>query len=50
MDVAPIREKGGAVIGDVVRLPLEKGQAIRIRLNRLQMPSFEPDDRSSGTS
>ena len=48
MDVAPIREKGGAVIGDVSRLPLEKGQAIRIRLNRPQMPSLEPDDRSSG--
>jgi hypothetical protein len=48
MDVEPIREKGGAVIGDVSRLPLEKGQAIRIRLNRPQMPSLEPDDRSSG--
>ena len=50
MDVAPIREKGGAIVGDVSRLPLEKGQAIRIRLNRPQMPSLEPDDRSSGMS
>ena len=50
MDVAPIREKGGAIVGDVSRLPLEKGQAIRIRLNRPQMPSLEPDDRSSGIS
>ncbi|MFL6791300.1 MAG: tetratricopeptide repeat protein [Bradyrhizobium sp.] len=50
MDVAPIREKGGAIISDVSRLPLEKGQAIRIRLNRPQMPSLAPDDRSIGTS
>jgi tetratricopeptide (TPR) repeat protein len=50
MDVTPIREKGGAIVGDVSRLPLENGQAIRIRLNRPQMPSFEPDDRSSGMS
>ena len=41
IDVAPIREKGGAIISDVSRLPLEKGQAIRIRLNRPQMPSLE---------
>ena len=34
IDIEPIRAKGGAVIGDVSRVPLEKGQAIRIRLNR----------------
>lgn len=50
VDVDPIRAKGGAIIGDVSRLPLENGQAIRIRLNRPQMPSFESDDRSRGTS
>ena len=49
-DVAPIREKAGAIISDVSRLPLEKGQAIRIRLNRPQMPSLEADDRSIGTN
>ena len=49
-EVAPIREKGGAIVSDVSRLPLEKGQAIRIRLNRPQMPSLEPDDRSIGTN
>jgi tetratricopeptide (TPR) repeat protein len=49
-DVAPIREKGGAIVGDVSRLPLEKGQAIRIRLNRPQLLSLMPDDRSIGTS
>ena len=50
VDIDPIRAKGGAIIGDVSRLPLENGQAIRIRLNRPQMPSFESDDRSRGTS
>ncbi|WP_043161227.1 tetratricopeptide repeat protein [Bradyrhizobium sp. Ai1a-2] len=49
IDVAPIRDKVGAIISDVSRLPLDKGQAIRFRLNRPQMPSLEADDRSSGT-
>ena len=50
IDVEPIRAKGGAIIGDVSRLPLEKGQAIRIRLNRPQMPSLESDGRTAGIS
>ena len=50
VDIDPIRAKGGAIVGDVSRLPLENGQAIRIRLNRPQMPSFESDDSSRGTS
>ena len=48
IDVEPIRAKGGAIVGDVSRLPLEKGQAIRIRLNRPQMPSFESEGRANG--
>src|SRR4029078_2762438 len=48
IDVEPIRAKAGAIIGDVSRLPLEKGQAIRIRLNRPQMPSLESDARAAG--
>ncbi|MGE9010327.1 hypothetical protein ACO2JO_17210 [Leptospira interrogans] len=48
IDVEQIRTKGGAIIGDVSRLPLEKGQAIRIRLNRPQMPSLESDGRANG--
>jgi tetratricopeptide (TPR) repeat protein len=47
LDVEPIRAKGGAIIGEVNRLPLEKGQAIRIRLNRPQMHSLSSDERSS---
>ena len=48
IDVEPIRAKGGAVIGDVSLLPLEKGQAIRIRLNRPQIPSLESEGRADG--
>jgi hypothetical protein len=50
VDVEPIRAKAGAIVGDVSRLPLEKGQAIRFRLNRPQMPSLTGDDRSTGES
>jgi hypothetical protein len=50
VDVEPIRAKAGAIIGDVSRLPLEKGQAIRFRLNRPQMPSLTGDDRATGES
>ncbi|WP_291851857.1 tetratricopeptide repeat protein [Bradyrhizobium sp.] len=49
IDVEPIRAKGGAILGDVSRLPLEKGQAIRIRLNRPQMPSLESQGAGNGT-
>ena len=43
IDVAPIRSNGGAVIAQVRQVPLENGQAIRIRLNRPQMPSLTND-------
>jgi tetratricopeptide (TPR) repeat protein len=45
IDIEPIRSKGGALISDVSRLALDKGQAIRIRLNRPQMPSLTGDDK-----
>ena len=48
IDIEPIRAKGGAIIGDVSRMPLEKGQAIRIRLNRPQIPSLESEGRANG--
>ncbi|WP_298270778.1 tetratricopeptide repeat protein [uncultured Bradyrhizobium sp.] len=50
IDVDPIRAKGGALISDVSLIALEKGQAVRFRLNRPQMPSLESDDRSRGVS
>ncbi len=49
LDVEPIRAKAGAMIGDVSRFPLEKGQAIRIRLNRPLLHSLSSDDRGKGT-
>ncbi|MGF6307645.1 tetratricopeptide (TPR) repeat protein [Bradyrhizobium sp. i1.8.4] len=50
IDVDPIRAKGGSLISDVSRIALDKGQAVRFRLNRPQMPSLESDDRSRGVS
>ena len=38
------------MIADVSRLPLDKGQAIRIRLNRPQMPSLTGDDQAGGAT
>lgn len=34
IDVEAIRARGGAMIGEVSRMPIEKGQAVRIRLTR----------------
>ena len=50
IDVEPIRSQGGAVIADVSVMPLEKGQAVRIRLNRPQMPSLTGDDQPGGAN
>ena len=50
IDVEPIRSKGGAVIADVSQLPLEKGQAIRIRLHRPQLPSLTSVGEGGGTN
>ncbi|WP_407180215.1 tetratricopeptide repeat protein [Bradyrhizobium sp. STM 3562] len=49
IDVEPIRAKGGAIVGDVSRMALDKGQAIRIRLNRPQMHTLSTDDYASGS-
>jgi len=50
LDLEPIRSKGAAIIGEVSRMPLENGQAIRMRLNRPQMHSLSTDERSPGTA
>jgi tetratricopeptide (TPR) repeat protein len=50
IDIEPIRGGSGAVIADASLLRLEKGQAIRIRLNQPQMPSLTGDDQASGAS
>jgi tetratricopeptide (TPR) repeat protein len=44
IDTAPIRRDSGSIIADVSTIPLEKGQAIRIRLNRPQLASLTTDD------
>jgi tetratricopeptide (TPR) repeat protein len=44
LDVAPIRSNGGAIIAEVKPFPLDKGQAIRIRLNRPVLPSLTNDN------
>ena len=48
VNVEPIRSQIGAVIADVGILPLEKGQAIRIRLNRPQLPALVGEDVPGG--
>jgi tetratricopeptide (TPR) repeat protein len=50
LDIEPIRSQAGSIISDVSLLPLEKGQAIRIRLNRPQMPSLAGEDRAAGVN
>jgi tetratricopeptide (TPR) repeat protein len=50
IDIEPIRSKGGSIVADVSLLPLKKGQAIRVRLNRPQLPSLTGDDRDGGVN
>jgi len=50
IDIGSIRDKAGAVIADVRLLPLDQGQAIRIRLNQPQMPSLTSDDQAGGAN
>jgi len=50
VDIEPIRAKGGALISDVSQVPLENGQAIRIRLNRPQIPSLTGDGQSGSAN
>jgi tetratricopeptide (TPR) repeat protein len=44
LDIAPIRANGGSIVAEVKPFPLDKGQAIRIRLNRPQMPSLTSEN------
>jgi tetratricopeptide (TPR) repeat protein len=46
VDLEPIRREAGSVIGDVSAVPLEKGQAIRLRLNRPQLSSLVGDEKA----
>ncbi len=50
LDTDAIRIQGGAIIGEVSRVPLDTGQAIRLRLNRPLMHSLTSDERASGAN
>lgn len=50
IDIEPLRGKGGSIVQDISLLPLAKGQAIRIRLNRPQMPALRADDKAAGSN
>ncbi len=41
-----IRQEGGSLIADVSTMPLPRGQAIRVRLNRPQVFSLSGDERT----
>lgn len=50
IDVEAIRTKGGAMIGEVGRVPLEKGQAVRIRLTRPLVYSLSSEEVGKQTN
>lgn len=50
IDVEPIRTRGGAMVGEVSRMPLEKGQAVRIRLTRPLVYSLTSEEVGKETN
>ncbi|WP_165637730.1 tetratricopeptide repeat protein [Bradyrhizobium shewense] len=50
IDVEPIRARGGAMIGEVGRIPLDKGQAVRIRLTRPLVYSLASEEVGKETN
>jgi tetratricopeptide (TPR) repeat protein len=50
IDVESIRGQGGNAVSDVSVVPQEKGQAVRLRLNRPQLPAFSGEDLPTGTN
>ncbi|HVO01432.1 MAG TPA: hypothetical protein VMT54_04485, partial [Candidatus Cybelea sp.] len=49
VDLEPIRAKGGAIVGEVSRMLTDKGQAIRIRVNRPQLHTLSSDEFAAGS-
>ncbi|MGA2057448.1 MAG: tetratricopeptide repeat protein [Bradyrhizobium sp.] len=45
-----IRGQGGVAVADVSIVPQEIGQAVRLRLNRPQLPSLSGEDLATGTN
>lgn len=50
IDVEPIRARGGAMIGEVGRIALDKGQAVRIRLTRPLVYSLTTEEVGKQTN
>ena len=50
IDVEAIRGRGGAMIGEVSRMPLDKGQAVRIRLTRPLVYSLTSEEGGKETN
>jgi tetratricopeptide (TPR) repeat protein len=50
IDVEAIRGQGGAAVADISVVPQERGQAVRFRLNRPQLPSLSGEDTATGTN
>ncbi len=50
IDIEAIRTKGGAMIGDVGRMPLDQGQAVRIRLTRPLVYSLTSEEVGKETN
>ncbi|MDA9403915.1 tetratricopeptide repeat protein [Bradyrhizobium sp. CCBAU 45389] len=50
IDVEAIRTKGGAMVGEVGRIPLDKGQAVRIRLTRPLVYSLTTEEVGKETN
>lgn len=50
IDVEAIRSRGGAMIGEVSRMPLDKGQAVRIRLTRPLVYSLTSEEVGKETN
>jgi hypothetical protein len=46
LDVSQITRDGGAIVRDVLRVPTQHGQAIRVRLNRPQLIGVSGDGQS----
>ena len=46
IDIEPIRREGGSIIADIKQIPLAKGHAIRVRLNRPQLASLRNGDEA----
>ena len=49
VNIDPIRSKGGALVAEVNSLSIPQGQAVRIRLNRPQLPSLTGEEAGGGS-